>query len=148
MRNLFYNGMGLKLDRATAISGTSAKDTKYAHNNVCFIFAWTALQYTAHSSTCHSWSWTPRQSDAEWDPRFLLKSRENAGLLASMSIIYTYKIAQQPSRWNENEVRDPVWQVLFVDVQCVQQRWALDWTWIGLNPDYDEFCWFWIRSGL
>jgi len=38
--------MGLKLDRATAISGTSAKDTKYAHNNVCFIFAWTAVHST------------------------------------------------------------------------------------------------------
>jgi len=21
-----------------------------------------------------------------------------------------------------------------------QQRWALDWTWIGLDPDYSKFC--------
>jgi len=28
------------------------------------------------------------------------------------------------------------------------KRWALDWTWIGLDLDYDEFCWFWIGSGL
>jgi len=29
-----------------------------------------------------------------------------------------------------------------------QQRWALDWTWIGLVPDYGKFCWNWIGSGL
>jgi len=28
------------------------------------------------------------------------------------------------------------------------QRWALDWTWIGLDPVYDELYWFWIGSGL
>jgi len=28
------------------------------------------------------------------------------------------------------------------------QTWALHWTCIGLNPDYDEFYWFWIASGL
>jgi len=28
-----------------------------------------------------------------------------------------------------------------------KQRWALDWAWIGLDPDY-EFCWIWIGSGL
>jgi len=26
------------------------------------------------------------------------------------------------------------------------QRWA--WTWIGLGPDDDEFCWFLIGSGV
>jgi len=24
---------------------------------------------------------------------------------------------------------------------AVVRRWALDWTWIGLDPDYAEFCW-------
>jgi len=28
------------------------------------------------------------------------------------------------------------------------QRWASDWTWIGLGLDNDEFCWIWIGSGL
>ena len=28
------------------------------------------------------------------------------------------------------------------------QRWALDLTWFGLDPDYDEFCWIWIGPGL
>jgi len=30
----------------------------------------------------------------------------------------------------------------------VRQRCALDWTWIGLDPDYSKFCWIWIGSGL
>jgi len=30
----------------------------------------------------------------------------------------------------------------------INQRWALDWTWIGLDPHYDEFCWFWVGSGV
>jgi len=24
------------------------------------------------------------------------------------------------------------------------QRLTLDWTWIGLDPDYSKFCWVWI----
>jgi len=28
----------------------------------------------------------------------------------------------------------------------VQQRWALGWTWIGLDTDYDEFVDFWLDS--
>jgi len=24
----------------------------------------------------------------------------------------------------------------------------MDWTWIGLDPDYSKFCWIWIRSGV
>jgi len=27
----------------------------------------------------------------------------------------------------------------------VWQSWALDWTWIGLHPDYAELCWIWIE---
>ena len=29
-----------------------------------------------------------------------------------------------------------------------RQRWALYWTWIGLDPGYSKFCWIWIGSGL
>ena len=28
------------------------------------------------------------------------------------------------------------------------QRWSLDWTWIGLDPDCSKFCWIRIGSGL
>ena len=37
------------------------------------------------------------------------------------------------------------WQVL---EPTTDQRWALDWTWIGLDPDYSKFCYIWIGSGL
>ena len=36
----------------------------------------------------------------------------------------------------------------FLSTSATQQTWALDWTWIGLDPDYNDFCWFWIGSGL
>jgi len=26
------------------------------------------------------------------------------------------------------------------------QRWAFDWTWIGLDQDYSKFCWIWTGS--
>jgi len=29
-----------------------------------------------------------------------------------------------------------------------ERRWALDWTWIRLDPDYTKFSWIWIESGL
>jgi len=35
-----------------------------------------------------------------------------------------------------------------MSVKRHHQRWALDWTWVGLDPDYDEFCWFWNGSGM
>jgi len=37
----------------------------------------------------------------------------------------------------------------FLKKSCsLRQRWALDWTWIGLDPDYDKMCWIWVGSGL
>jgi len=31
---------------------------------------------------------------------------------------------------------------------AVNQRWAVDWTWIGLDPNYNNFFSIWMRSGL
>jgi len=39
-------------------------------------------------------------------------------------------------------------QILLFQFNAVKQRWALGWTWIGLDPVYDEFCWFWFGSRL
>jgi len=33
-------------------------------------------------------------------------------------------------------------------MQTCGQRWALDWTWIGLDADYSKICWIWIESEL
>ena len=34
------------------------------------------------------------------------------------------------------------------DIVYIKQRRPVDSTWSGLNPDYDEFFWVWIGSGL
>jgi len=57
------------------------------------------------------------------------------------SFVFTWMNSQ--TSWAQ-----PGWDALRKIRDDHYERWALDWTWIGLDPDYSKFCGIWIGSGL
>jgi len=111
------------------------------YNQALELCSWEAFEEVMSRRQKNTWSF----QDPDSSPCSLccVPQTQQTHWQSYQSLIFPWNRLVELVKWQGWYTWISAWS-LSHDLILINQRWALDWTWIGLDPDYDKYCWFWI----